>query len=281
MQVRDSVVAGAFYPHNPEELKKVIKSFLDKVKIEKKKIIGLVSAHAGYLYCGKSAASAYKSISNEFETAIILGPNHSGMGNGIATSSDSWKTPLGTIKTDEEFIKELTDSIIIDDPTAHSREHSIEVQLPWLQYMFKEFKIVPISLNRMYFDVKTCREIGKKIADIAKKLKRKIIIIASSDFTHYGPMYGYVPFTGSSEKVIKKIKELDMNVIKSIEELKPEDVIKKSNDLTICGFGSIASMLFAAKELNAKKGELIDYSTSFDVSRNMDAVVGYAGIVIY
>jgi AmmeMemoRadiSam system protein B len=284
MQVRNPVVAGAFYPYDSKELKNIIKDFLDKTKVEKKEVIGMVSPHAGYVYCGKTAASVYKTISNKFETAIILGPNHSGMGAGVATCLSSWKTPLGLVETDKEFFDELIeDSVIMEDTRAHLREHSIEVQLPWLQYRFKNFKIVPISINRIYFDVKTCREIGNKIADVVNKLKRKVLIIASSDFTHYGYMYGYTPFKGKSEKVIKKIKEMDMSVINSIEKLKSEDVLKTCNNkrLTICGYGAIASMLFAAKKLNAKKGELIDYSTSFDLSRNLDAVVGYAGIAIY
>jgi len=193
--VRNPVVAGAFYPSDVKELKKMIKGFLDKADVKGKNVIGIVSPHAGYIYCGKIMADIYKSISNKFETAVILGPNHSGYGVGVATSLIDWKTPLGNIKADEEFIKELVkDSMIMEDPRPHMREHSIEVQLPWLQYLFKNFKFVPISINPIYFDLKTCKEIGEKIADVTKKLKRKVLIIASSDFTHYGSMYGYTPF---------------------------------------------------------------------------------------
>jgi len=284
MQIRNPVVAGAFYPYDSEELKNIIKGFLEKAETEKKEVIGIVAPHAGYVYCGKTAAFVYKTISNKFETAVILGPNHTGIGVGVATCLGSWKTPLGLVETDEEFFNELIkDSVIMEDPKSHLREHSIEVQLPWLQYRFQGFKIVPISINPAYFDVKTCREIGNKIADIVNKLKRKVLVIASSDFTHYGSMYGYLPFSGDSEQVIKKIKEIDMNIINFIKKLKPEDMIKTCDGkrLTICGYGPIASMLFAAKKLNAKKGELVNYSTSFDVSRNLGAVVGYAGIAIY
>jgi len=282
--VRNPVVAGAFYPSDVKELKKMIKGFLDKADVKGKNVIGIVSPHAGYIYCGKIMADIYKSISNKFETAVILGPNHSGYGVGVATSLIDWKTPLGNIKADEEFIKELVkDSMIMEDPRPHMREHSIEVQLPWLQYLFKNFKFVPISINPIYFDLKTCKEIGEKIADVTKKLKRKVLIIASSDFTHYGSMYGYTPFKGKADDVLKKIKEMDLEVINFIEKLKPEDVIKTCDEkrLTICGYGGIASMLFAAKLLGAKKAELIDYTTSFDVSRSIDAIVGYAGISIF
>jgi len=284
MQVRDPAVAGSFYPGDPEELRQTIKNFLEILEPKRRKCLGAVVPHAGYEFCGQTAASVYNNISTGFDTAIILGPNHSGAGVGVATSLETWKTPLGNLEIDEEFVKYLTkDSVILEDPKSHWREHSIEVQLPWLQYRFKEFKIVPITINPIYFDVKTCREIGEKIAEITKDLRRKVLIIASSDFTHYGPMYGYEPFDGSSNEIIKKIREMDSEVIRLITSLKPAEVIETCDEkrLTICGYGGIAAMLFAAKILGAKQGELIDYSTSFDISKNTDAIVGYAGILIY
>lgn len=284
MQVRDPVVAGSFYPEDPEELRQILKNFLENLEPKRRKCIGIVVPHAGYEFCGKTSASVYNDVSTGFDTAIILGPNHSGLGVGVATSMERWRTPLGDIEIDEEFVKYLTkDSVIIEDPKSHWREHSIEVQLPWLQYRFKEFKIVPITINPIYFDVKTCREIGEKIAEVTKGLRRKILIVASSDFTHYGSMYGYEPFDGSANEIIKKINEMDSEVIKLITGLKPSEVIEVCDEkrLTICGYGGIAAMLFAAKILGATKGELIDYSTSFEVSKNTDAIVGYAGIAIY
>ena len=279
--MREPVFAGAFYPYDPEELRKTIKGFLGN-GANKRDVIGAVAPHAGYAYCGKTAASVYGAIAGGFETAVVLGPNHSGTGSGIAVSSDSWKTPLGTVKSDKEFAKELVrDSIIAEDETAHSREHSIEVQLPWLQFLFRDFRIVPISVSPAYFDIDSCKEIGDKITEAADRLKRKILIIASSDFTHYGHSYGYLPFVGGD--VAGKIKELDMKTIGLVEKLDAEKVIRASYEkgLTICGYGAIASMLFAAKKLGAKKGKLMDYSTSFDISKNLDAIVGYAGLIIY
>ena len=281
--LRNPAVAGSFYPEDSEELRKIIKDFLNNFEPKRRTCIGVVVPHAGYIYCGKTAASVYLNISTGFETAIIIGPNHSGLGLGVATSLETWQTPLGNVEVDEEFVKEITkDSVIMEDPKSHLREHSIEVQLPWLQHRFKEFKIVPIAINPIYFDVKTCREVGEKIAQVAKGLRRKILIVASSDFTHYGAAYGYEPFSGEKE-IIKKVKEIDMEVIKLITELKPSEVIKTCDEkrLTVCGYGGIATMLFAAKILGATKGELMDYSTSFEVSNDIDAVVGYAGILIY
>jgi len=282
MQTRNPFVAGAFYPDDAEELKKMMRSFLEKTKQVKRNTTGIVSPHAGYVYCGKTAAAVYNSIKTGFDTVVLMGPNHNGTGEASA-SSEVWKTPLGSLKPDEDFIKEIVeDSTIIEDDKAHWMEHSLEVQLPWLQYLFKDFKIVPISINPIYFDLETCREIGNKVTEVANSLKRKVLIVASSDFTHYGSMYMYEPFKGKTEEIIEKIKQMDMEVIESILELKPENVIKicEGKRLTICGYGAIAAMLFAAKNLGAKKGELINYSTSFDVSRSIDAVVGYAGISV-
>ncbi|MEM5872317.1 MAG: MEMO1 family protein [Candidatus Aenigmatarchaeota archaeon] len=281
---RYPAVSGSFYPGDSEELKKMIKNFIDKVEPKRKKCFGAVVPHAGYVYCGKTAAYVYCNISTGFETAIILGPNHSGMGIGVATSLENWKTPLGTIETDKDFVNELIkDSVISEDENSHLYEHSIEVQLPWLQFRFKDFKIVPIAINPIYYDVKTCKEVGEKIAETAKALRRKVLIIASSDFTHYGSIYGYEPFKGSVNEILKKLKETDMEVINLIKSLKPAEVIKVCNEknLTICGYGGIAAMLFAVKELGAKQSELLDYSTSFDVSKDISAVVGYAGIIIF
>jgi len=283
MQTRNPAVAGEFYPYDADELKTMIKNFLEKSKVERRNTIGIVAPHAGYFYCGKTAAAVYNSVSHGFDTVVIIGPNHGGAGE-VTTSLDVWKTPLGSINPDRDFVKGISkDSIIIEDSKSHMSEHSIEVQLPWLQYRFEEFKIVPISINPVYFDLDTCKEIGTRISETATYLRRKILIVASSDFTHYGPMYNYEPFKGNDKEVLDKIKETDMQVINHIINLKPVDVIETCEEkkLTICGYGAIASMLFAAKDLNAKKGELIDYSTSFDKSKSMDAVVGYAGISIF
>jgi hypothetical protein len=282
MSTRNPAVAGQFYPDDAQELRELIKKFLEKTKPERRNTIGVVAPHAGYVYCGKTAAAVYNSVAHGFDNVVLLGPSHSGSGE-VATSLEAWKTPLGLVKPDEDFVKEISKgSIILEEPKSHWSEHSIEVQLPWLQYRFEDFKIVPISINPVYFDVDTCKEIGTKIAETATYLRRKVLIVASSDFTHYGSMYDYQPFKGDDKKVVERIREIDKEVIDHILNLKPVDVIKTCEEkrLTICGYGAIAAMLFAVRDLGAKKAELIDYSTSFEVSRNKDAIVGYAGINI-
>ena len=274
--MRNSVFAGAFYPSDKKEIEKLIESF---PKGNERKVLGLVVPHAGYAYSGKTAALGFSSVEKKFETVIIIGTNHNALGM-VSVSGEEWKTPLGTLKPDIELIREITeDSIIEVDEESQKMEHSIEVQLPLMQHFFKEFKIVAISINPYYFDVVTCKDVGEKIAEAVKKLNRNVLIVASSDFTHYGSSYGYVPFDCS--KAPEKVKELDMNVINKILELKPEEVIRTSEKgMTVCGYGAIAAMLYAVKKLGAKQAKLIDYSTSYDVSKNRNAVVGYASISV-
>jgi len=277
MKIREPRVAGSFYPLDSNELRKTVENFFD-VNVNERDVRGIVCRHACYIYCGLTAASVFKAIKDDFQTVVVLGPNHSGVGIGVATSSGSWRTPFGLVETDEEFVKELTKkSIIIDDYKSHVFEHSIEVQLPWLQHKLKNFKFVPICINPIYFDNKTCKQIGEKVKETIEKLKRKTLIVASSDFTHHGSLYGYKPFEGGISQILKGIKKIDMEAIDYITKSMPERLIEFSNGKSICGYGAIASMLYA---LNGK-GELIDYSTSFEVSRDISAVVAYAGITIY
>jgi MEMO1 family protein len=276
--MRIPAVAGSFYPSNKKELESLIESFTKKV--EKGKVLGAVVPHAGYEYSGKTAGAVYSSIEPDFETVVMIGPNHNALG-AVSVSSEEWTTPIGISKPDMDFIKEITRGYsITEDNNSQLLEHSLEVQLPFIQKFFKKTKIVSISMNPYHFDVKTCKEVGEVIAQAALNLKRSVLIVASSDFTHHGSMYGYEVF--KSGNVVEKIKSMDMEVIYQILKLNPEKVIEicERKKLTICGYGAIAAMLFAVKKLGAKDAELVDYSTSFDVSKNKDAIVGYAGIAV-
>lgn len=289
MQIRNPAAAGAFYPFSAGLLAKIINNFSSKAKAEPFDCKGIVAPHAGYEYCGKAFASVYNSVGSDFQTIIILGPNHWGHGAGIATMSGLWKTPFGALEIDEEFANELEGKLIFNDPLAHKNEHSIEVQLPWIQQVLapkkssRAFKFVPISINSLYFNKESCKKIAEKIFKVSKKLNRKILIIASSDFTHYGCRFGYTPYKGTSSQILKKIKEKDLEVIGYIAKLMPDRMLEicREENLTICGFGPIAAMLYTAKLLGAKSGKLLDYSTSFEVSGDLSAIVAYAGIVIY
>ncbi|MBU5575155.1 MAG: AmmeMemoRadiSam system protein B [Candidatus Aenigmatarchaeota archaeon] len=280
--MRESAVSGSFYPNSELKIKEIITNSIKNIKKEINSI-GVVTPHAGYEFCAKVLAYSYINL-KEFETAVIIGPNHYGRGVSPALSKEEWKTPLGIIKPDKEFIDNLVKEFGISvDETAHKFEHSIEVQIPWIQTLYPKAKIVPICLSSFDFEISECKKLGNSIAETAKSLNKNIIIVASSDFTHYGLNYGYTPFGNKISQILKGMKEIDMKVAESITKIMPEKVIEdcKYENLTICGYGCISAMLWTAKALGAKSGKVLNYSTSFEVSKNSDAIVGYCSIGIY
>jgi len=276
--IRPPVAAGTFYNLNPEMLKKQIeRCFEHKLgpkKIKKQKIIAAVAPHAGYEYSGQIASWIYSRV--EKANYIILGSNHHGMGSRFAIMKKGlWKTPLGEIVVKESIADELIEKckLLEHDFIAHQYEHSIEVQLPFLQYRFgSEFRFIPICITNEFADetlLNSCRLIGETIGKILKKEKKKWVIIASSDFSHYIPK--------------KMAKRVDKYVIKAILALDEKEFFTRINEknATACGFGPIAVAIVAAKELGAKKAELLKYATSGDVSGEIESVVGYGSIVMF
>ncbi len=275
--LRQPTVAGTFYNLHPESLKKQLKfCFNHKFGpkgVKKEKVIAAVVPHAGYIYSGPVAAWVYSKL--EKANFIILGPNHSGMGSQFAImKSGLWKTPLGEVVIDEKIAEKLVKEckILEYDVLAHQYEHSIEVQLPFLQFRFgSNFKFVPISILNEFADetlLENCRLIGKGIAKVIKKEKGKWIVLASSDFSHYVP----------HEVALKT----DKTVIRAILKLNEKEFFQKINEknASICGFGPIAVAIVAAKELKAKKGKLLCYKTSGDMTEDYTSVVGYASIIM-
>lgn len=278
-KVRGAAFAGQFYPAERGELKKQIKEcFLSEFgpgsmpKPEsKKKILGVISPHAGYQFSGPGAAWVYREIgeSEMPDTYVILGTSH--MGFSSCVSVQDWKTPLGTIKNDSEFGKKLAKSGLAVDEEAHSSEHSIEVQIPFLQFIQPKARIAPVMASHdLGYEA-----IAEAIKKAASELKRKIIIIASSDFTHYGAAYGYVPF---SENIKKSMYELDNGAIEQIKSLDAAKFMEYVDEkrATICGQMPIAVLL---KTINAKKARLLKYYTSGDVVGDYANAVGYASII--
>lgn len=275
MQIRTPAVAGMFYPNEKKELKKVIKEcFLHNFgpgKIPpsniKKKIFGVICPHAGYVYSGPIACNSFYEISSDLpDLFIIIGPNHWGIGSSVATMIDTkWETPLGEVEVDSEIAEEiskLTDVIEIDN-FSHSREHSLEVQIPILQEIATNFKIVPIALINQSKEIAI--KVGIAVAKIAQK--NKVMIIGSSDFTHYESN----EFAHEQDSaLIEPILELDVDRF--------YDILHKK-DISACGYGAIASTMIACKEIGATKGELLKYATSGDISGDKSSVVGYGSII--
>jgi MEMO1 family protein len=271
------VVAGIFYPSEPLELTQLIEqSFRDQKfgpgKIppseSRRKIYGIVSPHAGYVYSGAVAANGFYEISSmNFDSVVMIGPNHHGIGSGAATMhSGIWKTPLGQIEINSHLATEISkNSGIVDiDDFAHSRDHCLEVQLPFLQYIKKnEFKIVPIVLIMQ--DKETAIDIGKSIAKTTENANS--LLIASSDFTHYE---SNIEAYRKDNELIKAVLSLDISKFYSVLERLA---------VSACGYGAIASIMKAVKDLGASKGELLKYATSGNITGDMNAVVGYSSII--
>ncbi len=274
MQIRTPAVAGMFYPGEKNKLTELIQDcfthpFGPGEKQEKKetKIFGVICPHAGYVYSGPIACNSIRSISSESpELFIIVGPNHWGIGRSVATMKDcTWETPLGSVEVDSESAEEISkiSQFIESDFFSHTREHSLEVQIPILQQTFSNFKILPISLINQSKEV--AHDVGLAMAKICKK--KNCMVIGSSDFTHYEPN--------------DFAHEQDMALIEPILEMNVEkfyDVLQKRN-VTACGYGAIASTMIACKELGATKGELLRYATSGDVTGDTSSVVGYGSII--
>ena len=282
LEIRSPAVAGYFYPMDPDELRETITSLfkhpigpgkLPEISRERKKeSLGFVVPHAGYIYSGPVAAHSYYYLAQEGkpDTFIIIGPNHTGYGALLSVyPKGKWATPFGEIEVDEELARAIVNNSNYAelDYRAHIEEHSIEVQLPFLQFLYgNDFKIVPIAMALQTPEV--AKDLARSIFDSIAVLKRDIVLIASSDFTHYEP----------HDIVVKK----DLETIKAIEEL---DLKKFYNtmqtlNVTACGPGGIMTLmeysLLVCKEKAGAK--LLKYATSGDTSGDRSAVVGYAAI---
>ena len=274
MQVRTPAVAGMFYPGQKNELVSVINEcFLHKYGPGKKppsdtkeKIFGVICPHAGYMYSGPVAANSYYLISSYHpDLVIILGPNHWGIGCNVAVMKDGvWQTPLGQVEVDSDAVANLSkisDAIELDF-FSHTKDHSLEVQVPMLQKIYSRFKILPIILIDQSYEM--AKELGPAVAKIAKT--KKTMIVGSSDFTHYEPNdYAHT----QDEALIEPILRLDLDGF--------YDVLKRKN-VSACGYGAMATTMVACKELGATEGRLLRYATSGDIAGEKSSVVGYASI---
>ena len=281
--VRESIVSGMFYDGEKEDLIKQIKQcFTSKFgpgklpkPIGNKTLFGCIVPHAGFTFSGMAAAHAYKEIaeSRQPDLFIILGTDHTGI-EGTCASADDWSVPTGIVKNHKDFTKALIANGIKESATNHADEHSIEVQLPFLQFVNKDPKICPVTIS----PDKDYKEIAAIINQTVKETKVKPIIIISSDFTHYGINYNYVPFTTNIKANLYK---LDKEAIDKILELDPEaflDHIRKTK-ATICGYNAIAVLLELCRLNNIKTANLLKYYTSGDVVGDFSSAVGYASII--
>jgi AmmeMemoRadiSam system protein B len=264
---RYPAVAGQFYPGTRSTLVKEIKKYLEG-SINRVDAIGAIVPHAGYIYSGAVAADTIARIKPK-SSFLILGPNHTGQGKPYAImTKGKWKTPLGDIEIDDPLAQAILQNsdYIQEDSRAHLQEHSIEVQLPFVQYLYPNARIVPIVIAGEDGDI--FKKIGLEIAGSITALKRDSCILASSDMTHY-----------ESQDSAKRKDNQAINAILNLDE---DMLLEKIYRLRIsmCGYGPATIMLSAAKKLGAKSAELIRYQTSGDITGDYTQVVGYAGILI-
>lgn len=276
--IRRPAVAGQFYPGSKEHLEGDVGKYLS-TGAKPRKVIGIIAPHAGYMYSGHVAGAVF-AASQIPERVIVLSPNHTGIGAPAAIMSEGeWAMPMGNVKIDSELASTLVANCdeLTEDASAHMHEHSLEVELPFLQALQPKLTFVPITVSHLRFDI--CEKIGKAIAGVLASsptsdrlssfVHRNILLVASSDMTHYEP---HEVAKGKDKLAIDKVIKLDAKGLL--------DVCARER-ITMCGVIPASIMLIAARELGATKGELIKYATSGDTSGDYSSVVGYAGVIVY
>jgi len=231
------------------------------------------------MYSGPVAAHSYAALAADGwpRSFVILGPNHHGQGAPLALTKHDWQTPLGSATVDVDLYAALSKPPLEEDILAHRDEHSIEVQLPFLQSLHEAVSFVPICMAFQEYEV--AAEVGELVADAVKG--RDAVLIASSDFTHVGPQYLQLPPRGMSAPDFAK--EQDSKAIEMILALDAKRFTAKvaQAEISMCGYGPVAAMLTAAKRLGADRVKLLKYATSSDVSRDSHMSVGYGAIAVY
>jgi len=271
--MRYPAVAGQFYPSGKEELLGQIETCfthpLGPGKLPaggdaERDVLAAVVPHAGYVYSGYEAAHVYNALAGQKKpkTVVVMGPNHRGYGSAVSVSKEDWQTPLGTVKIDQEaadFLWKNCDIIDLDEESQRY-EHSIEVQLPFLQYIYGDFSFVPLCIGLQ--ELETSREIAGCLSKLEDAL-----ILASSDFTHY-----------ESEESARTKDNMALEKILDLDARGFVETVYKYN-LSICGFGAVATAIETARAMGATRAELLKYGTSGDVTGDRGQVVAYAGVV--
>ena len=279
MKIRHPTQAGTFYAGSQQSLRAQIEQCfkhelgpgaLPKVADKNlQRIVGLVSPHAGYMYSGPIAAHGYHQLAADGKpnVVVLFGPNHTGSGSALAVMREGiWRTPLGDVEIDTATVDSIlhTSDIVDVDDSAHASEHSIEVQLPFLQFLYgSAFKFVPICF--LMQDLQSSREVGSAVAEALEG--KNAVVIASTDMTHYEP-----------QRMAEKKDKAAIEAMLKLDEEGLYSTIEAYN-ISMCGYGPTIAAITAAKALGAKKAELLCYKTSGDVVGDYSAVVGYASLV--
>jgi MEMO1 family protein len=270
--IRNPAVAGQFYSGTVRGLDEEVEGCIER-GVTQSDALGAVCPHAGLMYSGKVAGAVYSRIRPP-DTYVMLGPNHYGTGADFSIMTEGvWRMPFGDVRVDSLLAKDIfkRSKNLEEDQFAQSREHSLEVQVPFMQHFSKDFQIVPISLRHYEADeafLRICEEIGQAVSGAVKGVKSRVTIVASSDLTHYAPA--------------KSAKTNDERALKAILALDAARLFRevRENDISMCGYAPIAATLTACNMLGASKAELVRYMNSGDTTGDYSSVVGYGGVII-
>ncbi|MBM4017352.1 MAG: AmmeMemoRadiSam system protein B [Planctomycetes bacterium] len=291
MMVREPMVAGQFYPAGREQCLKHIEALRPKTPFEggPERPVGGILPHAGWVYSGATALAALGAICARRtpRTFVIFGAVHTDAGrSGAVFPHGGWRTPLGLVEVDERLAREVLargPDLMTEDPEAHEDEHSIEVQLPFIQHLAPDARILPIAV----LPNEKAPAIGRLVGIVIQSLDADAVCLGSTDLTHYGTGYGFAP-RGLGPAGIRWMRdENDRRMLDLIERLDAEAVVAEARrHRNACGAGAVAATLAAARQLGAVRGHVVRYTTSYDVMREQmgreaaDMAVGYVGAVI-
>ena len=269
--LRKSVIAGSWYPGNSFVLKKDIERFFNSVPDSESggEVVAIITPHAGYVYSGQIAAYAYKCLcGNNYDAVIVVGPSHRAAFHGVSIfSSGGYETPLGIVPVAEELAKQIkrNSKLVSDIPAAHLQEHSIEIQLPFLQYALGNFSFVPLVMGDQ--DASTCQELAQAIYDSMQGMK--VLTVASSDLSHF---HSYNEATKLDSVVLRHLKKSDAAGL--LDSL-------RSDTAEACGGGPMAVAMLVARKIGANHARVLKYANSGDVTGDKSSVVGYASAIYF
>jgi len=271
--VREPAVSGMFYPDDPTKLRKDIETYLKCAVVPdlEENVIGIISPHAGYMYSGKVAAYGFRMIAKkQYDTVILIGPSHRAYFEGVALwDRGSFETPLGRTDIDEDIAGEIVNinGIIKPNMDTHREEHSLEVQLPFLQSVLDSFKIIPLVMGIQTSSA--CRELAQSLSKVLQTSKKKFLVVGSTDLSHY---YPYAEAKKLDDVIVGHLDTFNIpGMIEDIETGKTE----------ACGAGPIIATMMLSEKLGADHGTVLKYANSGDVSGDKSGVVGYVSSVFY
>lgn len=269
--IREPAVSGTFYPDDPKTLEQTIQAYLRNATVGTVEgdIVGLISPHAGYMYSGQVAAYGYKALSgSHYDTVAVIAPSHRSHFLGAAVCDrGGYRTPLGVVSIDEELTRALVEvkSVVFPSFDAHRGEHSLEVQIPFLQTVLKNFSLIPLIMGSQEFDV--CQALAQSLGEVARHTKKRILVVGSTDLSHYYPY--------------KEAVALDSVVRRHLEAYDIEGLDKdlRKGSCEACGAGPMIATMLLSRMFGAVESKVLKYANSGDVSGDKSGVVGYVSCI--